>query len=335
MPGPIPMAAKRVQARTRRVRRVVPFLALSVLLACDLSRSEDDMTHRSVTRLVMATGSEDGVVHAVGTALAKAYNQRLPAVHTSVQPRAAFLSSAAVERGEVDLAFEGAGSGYRAYRQGTPEHPQPLRRLRTVAVLFPTVVHVVTRLGTMHFRDLGGKRVLVPAAGSPIEETARIVFESQGLGYSDFEPVFSPVGQVDDGLSGSSVDAAFLFVPAGHASVRRSVAHGARLVPIEADAVERIQLRSPFVRRASIPGGTYEGQPRDIQSVGTNLILICRDDLDDDLVYQLTRTLFGAAQELERAHQAAGSIDANQWATATIPLHPGAARYYRERELFR
>ena len=56
-------------------------------------------------------------------------------------------------------------------------------------------------------------------------------------------------------------------------------------------------------------------------------------DLPDALVYDLTRTLFDAVPALEQAHEAARTIDVERGPTASIPLHPGAARYYREREI--
>ena len=60
-------------------------------------------------------------------------------------------------------------------------------------------------------------------------------------------------------------------------------------------------------------------------------LLICRADLDETLVYQLTRAFFEALPQLARAHPAAGLIDPELAPATPIPLHPGAARYYKEK----
>jgi TRAP-type uncharacterized transport system substrate-binding protein len=65
------------------------------------------------------------------------------------------------------------------------------------------------------------------------------------------------------------------------------------------------------------------------------VLLVCRQDLSEDLVYRLTSVLFDSVPELIRAHPAASSVDPGRGPAAPIPLHRGAARYYRERELFR
>ena len=64
-----------------------------------------------------------------------------------------------------------------------------------------------------------------------------------------------------------------------------------------------------------------------------DVLLLCREDLPEGLVYDLTRALFDSVPALENAHEAASAIDPERGPTTSIPLHPGAARYYREREI--
>jgi TRAP transporter TAXI family solute receptor len=99
--------------------------------------------------------------------------------------------------------------------------------------------------------------------------------------------------------------------------------------------METIRSRDPLLKPASIPSGTYEGQAEPVLAVGTDVLLVSREDLSEDLVYTLTRTLFESVGDLRSAHRAAAFIDPGRGPGAPIPLHRGAARYYRERELFR
>jgi TRAP-type uncharacterized transport system substrate-binding protein len=66
-----------------------------------------------------------------------------------------------------------------------------------------------------------------------------------------------------------------------------------------------------------------------------DVLLLCRRDLGEPLVYDLTRTLFDAVPVLATAHGSASGIDPDRGPTAAVPLHAGAARYYREREILR
>ena len=73
----------------------------------------------------------------------------------------------------------------------------------------------------------------------------------------------------------------------------------------------------------------------DVLTVGMDVLLVCRQELTDDLVYRLSKTLFEAVPALRAAHASAAGIDPDRGPTTAIPLHPGAARYYREREILR
>jgi uncharacterized protein len=115
--------------------------------------------------------------------------------------------------------------------------------------------------------------------------------------------------------------------------ITRTVA--VRLIPIERHQIERIQARYPFLKSITIPRSTYGGQPEDVVTVGIDNLLVCREDLPQSLVRDLTQTLFDALPELVTAHVAAIGIDPERGPTTPIPLHPGAAQYYRERELAR
>jgi TRAP transporter TAXI family solute receptor len=117
-------------------------------------------------------------------------------------------------------------------------------------------------------------------------------------------------------------------------SVRRATAGGARLVPIEGAPVERLRREYPFLRPTSIPRGLYPGTTTAVHTLGVDGLLVCRQDLDETLVYTLTREFFNVLPTLSLG-AAARLMDLDAAPATPIPLHNGAARYYRERELVR
>ena len=70
---------------------------------------------------------------------------------------------------------------------------------------------------------------------------------------------------------------------------------------------------------ARVAAGTYPKQTADVQTVGMDVLLLCRRELPDGLVYELTRALFEAVPTLEQAHEAASAIDVERGPTASIP----------------
>jgi TRAP transporter TAXI family solute receptor len=106
-----------------------------------------------------------------------------------------------------------------------------------------------------------------------------------------------------------------------------------RLLEIGPDAAARIRTQFPFYKPALIPPATYPGQDKPVRTVGVEFLLACRADLPEELVYRLVRTLFDPSSSADGKREIAGSLDPLLASATPIPLHPGAARYYREREL--
>jgi hypothetical protein len=89
-----------------------------------------------------------------------------------------------------------------------------------------------------------------------------------------------------------------------------------------------MRTRYPYLKRTLIPQGTYPNLPEPVRTLGVDTLLVCRADLEDATVYSLLDAYFATRPattppNLERAP------------ATPIPLHPGAARYYRQRELSR
>ena len=102
------------------------------------------------------------------------------------------------------------------------------------------------------------------------------------------------------------------------------------MLDIDGPEIDRLRLYYPLLGRTLIPQGTYPGQHGSVHTIGVDLLLVCRSDLDSKLVYELTRAYFEQSPENVRYE-----TDPQRAPAVVIPLHPGAARYYREREVSR
>jgi TRAP transporter TAXI family solute receptor len=102
------------------------------------------------------------------------------------------------------------------------------------------------------------------------------------------------------------------------------------IVPIPAELVRKIN--DPAYAPAVIPTGTYQGQSEDVPTVSIGNFLVTQSGVSEDLVYQMTKSMFDNLDALVAAHVAAKAIKLeNALAGMPVPFHPGAARFYREK----
>ena len=83
---------------------------------------------------------------------------------------------------------------------------------------------------------------------------------------------------------------------------------------------------------SGIPAGTYKGQDSAVEVATVQNYLVTRSDLKDDVVYEMTKTLFDNLPALQAAHAAAKAVKLDEAAKSPpVPLHPGAAKFYKEK----
>ena len=110
---------------------------------------------------------------------------------------------------------------------------------------------------------------------------------------------------------------------------------GAYLLPIEGPPVDRLRSESPFVRVVMIPRDIYPGQDRIIPTVGIDMLIVCRRDLDEQLAYRLTSQFFAVFPRIARVEATMRFLKLEEAPATPIPLHAGATRYFRQQELSR
>ncbi|MGE3273635.1 MAG: TAXI family TRAP transporter solute-binding subunit [Vicinamibacterales bacterium] len=294
--------------------------------------------HEAERSLAIATGGPGGAFYPLGVALAGMYEARLPGLRTTVDSGGSTRNVRALEAGDAQLAFTQADVAYVAYRRGTDGDRHPYQQLRGIAVLWMNTVQIAVP-ATSDIRDvadLRGRRVAVGTPGSGTETLARIVLESYDLTYRDLEPAYLSFVDTLDQLRSGRLDAAFVVAGLPTATVTQlAAAPSIRLLPVPPDQVRAMRGLYPFLQPMVVPAGTYEGLDGDVETVGVSSLLACRADLDEPTVYTLTRLLFESLPDLKQVHPAAALITLDEGPATPIPLHPGAARYYREREIFR
>jgi TRAP transporter TAXI family solute receptor len=293
-----------------------------------------------VDTVTLGTATPGGGFPVYGQALAETIAETDPTL--AVQPQNTKGSTENVpllEAGRLDLGLVQGEVAYEALA-GIGRAPADLRIL---AAMYSTPGMFVAR-GDSEYRaiaDLTGRHVAFGARGSGLVILARYVLDGLGLDQSrDFHPVF--LDAAGDGpamvLDGrvAALWGGGIGWP-GFAAVARGPV-GARFIVPDAEGIRRILAKHAFLKRLTVPAGSYPGQSAAIASVGSWSFVMTRPTLDDELAYRLARALHrGEAAIGARLAQARETTAANTVAAAPRAelIHPGARRYLREIGLLR
>ncbi|MFC4145014.1 TAXI family TRAP transporter solute-binding subunit [Micromonospora mangrovi] len=303
-------------------RRAAGPVALLMLLVAALGGCRDEQ-HEPV-QIRIATGSPTAVYHAFGQSLATILNRELPGVRASVVVTAASAQNVRlVGSGQAELGFTQAD----VLPATPPEHPGVL----AVARVYDDLLHLVTVAGgpVRTLADLRGRRVSVGAEGSGTEVTATRLLTVARL---DGDRVVQEHLGLDDSvaaLRAGRIDAFFFSGGLPVRGVDELVAATAIRIVDLGEWTEPLRRRygEVYVTR-DVPRSVYGLEP--VSTVANPNYLIVRADLPEPLVREVTRLLMDRRAELAAAHPAAGRMSPRSAIVTTpLPLHPGAADWYR------
>jgi len=291
-------------------------------------------------RLSIATGGTGGVYYPMGGGMASILSKYIPYVEATAEVTTASVDNCLlVDRGKADLALIMADVGWDAY-QGRGKFKEKIP-LRTVAVLYPNNMHIVTLegKGIEKVTDLKGKRVSTGAPGSGTEVKALRVLEAYGLDPNkDMSRDKLGASESAGALKDRKIDAYFWDGGLPTASVTDlGATPGIKIKLIgHGEAVSKMREKyGPIYIKWNIPAKTYPGQEGEVPIAVVWNILVCHEKMKGDLAYDIVRNLFDHKPELVAVHREARflSLETQPGGASPIPFHPGVIRYFREKGL--
>lgn len=304
-------------------------LLITILTGCGSETKE--------TYISIATGGPAGTYYPLGGALAKIFNDNIEGVNANVQSTGASVENVGlIAKGEAEIAFVQNDITYYAIT-GTEnfEGKEKVTNLRGMAMLYPEVVQVIAieDSGIKSIEDLRGKRVAIGAPGSGVEANARQVLGVHGMTYDDLGKAdYLSFNEAAEQLKNKQIDAAFITAGIPTSAVTE-VAQTTNIVvvPIESGKIEGLNKDYPFYTEVVIPANTYGGQSSDITTAAVMAMLVVPENLDEDLVYNLTKQMFENRQVIIDTHSRGNDITLETALKGMpIELHPGAKKYYDE-----
>jgi TRAP transporter TAXI family solute receptor len=314
-------------------------LAVVAILVAIPDPQEFARAHGAKQRLSVATGGTGGVWYPYGGGVAQVITAHVPGIEATAEVTAASIDNLKLlQMGRVDLAFSIADALIEAYLGEGPFREFGRVPVRTLAVLYPHPVQLVTveSTGIESMGDLRGRVVSVGAPGSGTEILALRMLEAAGIdpetgiraqGLSVAESVNAiRDGKIDAFFWNSGLPAGAVLDLANTPNLRMRMLPTDEVLP---ELQRRFGEQTYFL--TEVPKETYAGMTEDVPTVGVAAILVVAEELDEELAYQITRALFERQPDLLAVHPSAAYLTLDAAIQGSpVPFHPGAIRYYEE-----
>ncbi len=347
---PVP-AAPKVPAWQRPILKSV-FPAIMILALFLLLNPPSPATGETKHLFRIGTGGTTGVYYPIGKLIAEGLTQPVevkdtpsatvngvPGIIGVAQNSAGSIENLrAVVSGQIEAGLVQADIAAWAF---LAEHAfagdQSGHTIRAVASLYPEIFQIVTRrdANIRSVPDLRGKRVSIDELGSGTLSVMRIVLAAYGLSESDFLPVYLKPAFTQDKIANNELQGFAMMAGAPMKAVTQLSDIGLFLVPIDSNTASGISARYPYLVPGKIPSGVYSDIP-ETKTLQVYALLVVSAETSEDLIYQVTAALWSerTLSLLKQGHPQGKWITPETALTGlSIPLHAGAERFYREKEL--
>lgn len=318
--------------RIKNISRIIGIMVCMLLIFSVGSFSEKKPA------IAMVTGGTAGTYFPVGGAICEVINEALPDIElTALTGNASVANINLIWKHEIESGLAQnnvADWAYTSTKLYTGK--EPVKNLRAIASLYPEHMHLVAlkRANINKIDDIRGKKISVSSPGSGCEADIIAICNVLGITFNDFNAV-----NLDQATSAQYMKDKLLdgfWTTTGYpSSAIIDIAHKREinLVPFSDEEIETIIKEYPYYVKATIPGGTYKGIDEDIQTLAVTCTWVVDSEVDENIVYEITKALFNE-KNLARIHQAHMKATSITLETAldgiSIPLHPGAEKFYKE-----
>ncbi len=297
-------------------------------------------------RWSIATSSTGSSPYMTGSNIATVLNRLQDKLLLSAQTSGGFKENLAlVGAGKVNLAMSTTMHADFAYTGRGKFGKLPGNEMfRSIRLLFPVTldtlhIAVLANSGIKSLQDLKGRKVNLNVPATATRSINKRVFAAANIDLKDFKVFGIATKGSFDALRDGVIDATSNILPKGAGILQQLAAtKPVDLVPIPNDVFDRLnKMFAGTLARSIVKANTYPGQTADVPSFSIPAVLITNEKSDPDLVYAFVRAYWENIGELVKFDRTLGDVSielaASAVSKAATPLHPGAARYFREKGL--
>ena len=284
---------------------------------------------------ILATGGTGGTYYPFGGAIANIWNTKIENMNVTAQATGASAENLRlINKGEAEFATVQNDVMDYAFHGTDMFAGEKLENVMTVGTMYPEVIQIAVseNSGIKSVADFKGKRISVGDAGSGVEFNAKQILEGYGLTFEDIKKSNLSFKESAEGIQNGTLDGCFITAGVPNSALQElAFTAGLILIPVSGPEADAICSKYSFYTQTTIPGNTYKGTNTDTPALAIKATLAVSAKLDEDTVYQMTKTLFENLDELGQAHAKGKEVSAQAAVTGvSVPFHPGAEKYFKE-----
>ncbi|GAB4372297.1 MAG: TAXI family TRAP transporter solute-binding subunit [Spirochaetales bacterium] len=308
-------------------------LALSVCLTLSFAGGQKESGRAN---LIMATGGTAGTYYPFGGAMAQIWNTHIERMNVTAQSTGASKENIRlVGKGEAELAIVQNDVMDYAFKGIELFNGEKIDTFATIATLYPEIVQIVVNpdSGINSVADMKGKSISVGDAGSGVEANAKQVLEAYGLTLDDLQARRLSFRESASAFKDKQIDGFFVTAGIPNPAIQEIATLGkVKLLSIDPAAKQKLLDKYKFYTPYTIKKETYSGMTEDANTLAVKATLIVNKNLGNDIVYNLTKVLFEQQAALAQAHAKGKELSLQEAVKGvSVPFHPGAEKYYREK----
>ena len=285
--------------------------------------------------LRFVTGGESGTYYAFGGVIANVLTSKIDNVEVTAQTSGGSIDNARkLKNKEAEIAFmQNDVLQYAVTGTESMKDDGAMENLCAIASLYPEAVQLVATKssGIKTIADLKGKKVCVGDQGSGSEVNASQIIAAAGMSYSDFDVQYLSFSEASTAMQNGTVDAAFATSALPNSAITELANYtDIVVVPIDGEIADNLIAQYPFYAKTTIGTDVYGVEAA--ETVAMMAVLTTTTDLDEEVVYNITKTLFENQADLiaGNAHGKEVTLD-TALQGVTVDFHPGAVKYYKEK----
>lgn len=288
----------------------------------------------------IATGGTGGTYYPLGGMLAQLISNKAAVdgakiIATAEAGNASVANSKLLGTKQIESAFVAADILDAAYNGQNQFKDGAIKNLRALAALYPETVQLITRAdsGVNSVKDLKGKRVSSGAPGSGQYQLLTDLLAVHGIKRDEVKEDHSSFTQAVDKIKDGNLEATLITAGMPTAAVTDfAQAHALKIIPLAGPEIGELLKKQPYYTNVTIPAGTYKGVTAPVQTLAVMAVWATHDAVPEKVAYEVTKALFENVSVMGQVHVQGKNITlATATAVGTAPLHPGAAKYLREK----
>ena len=288
----------------------------------------------------IATGGTGGTYYPLGGMLAQLISNKATVdgkkITATAEAAGASVGNAKLlGTKDIESAFVAADILDAAYNGKGQFNGQPIKNLRALGALYPETVQLITRAdaGINSIRDLKGKSVSSGSPGSGQYQLLTDLLQVYGLTRNDVKEDLSSFTQAVDKIKDGNLHATLITAGVPTAAVTDfAQSHAIKVVPLAGPEIDTLLKQQPYYTKVQMPANSYKGQAAPVDTLAVMSIWVSHDGVPDNVAYEVTKALYENTAIMGQVHVQGKNISlATATSVGTAPLHPGAARYFKEK----